>query len=459
MKRRRRFLKLMGAGAAAGIASMAGCSIPLGGNGSKDDDPWETPTETPEPEAAKETFEYFFNDQTGTLGHIGDDVPEDAPDWQVVDNTLEEDDWQQFETNDLTGEGAVNSRAIEDIWQTRVQEGTPEQVMEATRRNFQNPRETFEGTLYNDFYNGNLWEEHDAVIYTASLVKATDDNTNIGSSAYMDWVVPSVAEPFLDRMEIEIPGYRLSSLLTTEAGDPEKNQDGQRIPLEEQNVPRDVAPEDKEGQFIKVGSGLAHPVGFLQYQENGEQRTKIAENTGADRRWMSWIRDPDESLYGLSLDEEAVELNNLERHPAHWVSAFHYDKAREIQEMGGFDSYGALDSSVMGSLYQMVEDIGNDHLLAGDGPGRPESYGRTPGWDIIVDDSFGRSVQDAMNNPTREKSEYMEYAGRAFKAAMDKQGWDEPLRVSGTLEDPTYEHLAREEFEDIIDQRAERFEP
>ena len=73
----------MGAGAAAGIASLAGCSIPLGGNG-REGDYWETPTETPEPEAAQGTFQYFFNDQTGTLGQVADDVPEDAPDWQVV---------------------------------------------------------------------------------------------------------------------------------------------------------------------------------------------------------------------------------------------------------------------------------------------------------------------------------------------------------------------------------------
>lgn len=37
---------------------------------------------------------------------------------------------------------------------------------------------------------------------------------------------------------------------------------------------------------------------------------------------------------------------------------------------------------------------------------------------------------------------------------MDHQGWDEPLRVSGTLEDPTYEHLARDEFDQIMDQRG-----
>lgn len=452
--KRRQALKLLSLGGVGGITSLAGCSIPLGGSGD-DEDHWETDTPTPEPEAAQGTFQYFFNDQTGTLGNIGGDVPEDAPDWQVVNNTLEEDDWKQMETNDLTGEGAVNSRSITELWDTRVNEGTIEEVRNATRDNFDNPRQRFEDTSYNLNGDRNIWNQHDALIYTASLAKAIDDHTDIASSAYMDWTVPSMAEPFLEQMDIEIPGYSLSTLMTTEAGDPDHDR-----PVEEQAVPRDVAREDEEGQRMKVGSGLAHPTGLLQYEdEEGNQEIKLAEVIGGVWRGPTWIREPEESLYGRPLEEGPLDLANQEMHPAHYVSAFHYDKAREIQEMGGFKYHGKLDSAVMGGLLHMVDDVQNDKLLPGDEDGRSKAYGRTPGWDIVVEDSFGRSVQDYLNNPSREKTKNAEYAGRAFMQVMKKQGWDEPLRVSGTLNDPTYEHLARDEFEDIIDQRAERFTP
>lgn len=451
---RRRFLKILGAGAVAGAASLAGCSIPLGGSGD-DEDHWETDTPTPEPEAAQGTYEYFFNDQTGTLGHIGGDVPEDAPDWQVVNNTLEEDDWKQMQTNDLTGEGAINESGVSDLWNQRVDEGSIEEVRNATKQNFENPRQSFEGSTFNLTGDRDIWNEHDAVIYTASLAKAIEDHTDISSSAYMDWTVPSLAEPFLEQMDIEIPGYSLSTLMTTEQGDPDHDR-----PLEEQAVPRDVAPDDVEDQMMKVGSGLVHPTGLLQYEnKEGNQELKLAEVIGGTWQGLSWIREPEESLYGRQLDEGPLDLGNQERHPVHYVSAFHYDKAREIQEMGGFGYYGALDNMIMGGLASIVDDAGNDILAGGDGENRPESYGRTPGTDIIVEDSFGRSVQEYLNNPTKAKAEQAEYAGRALISIWNEKGRDKPLRVSGTLEDPTYEHLARDEFENIIDQRAERFTP
>ena len=53
-----------------------------------------------------------------------------------------------------------------------------------------------------------------------------------------------------------------------------------------------------------------------------------------------------------------------------------------------------------------------------------------------------------------ESAEQFEYNARGFKQVMDHYGWDEPLKIGGILEAPTYKHLARDEFEQIMEQRG-----
>ncbi|MFB6256290.1 MAG: twin-arginine translocation signal domain-containing protein, partial [Haloplanus sp.] len=97
---------LLKTGIAAGISvTIPGCTGFLGGSDDDDRRDWKTPTTTPEPEAAQETFTYVFNDQTGSLGQVGNQqIPENTPSWKVVENTLEESQWQQMQNNDLDGE-------------------------------------------------------------------------------------------------------------------------------------------------------------------------------------------------------------------------------------------------------------------------------------------------------------------------------------------------------------------
>ena len=65
--------------------TLSGCSGIFGGNEAEEFDP------------RTEEFQYFFEDETGTLGSTteGQEPPEDAEDWQIIHNDLEESDWRR----------------------------------------------------------------------------------------------------------------------------------------------------------------------------------------------------------------------------------------------------------------------------------------------------------------------------------------------------------------------------
>ena len=83
--RRRAFLGTAG----ATVAGLAGCLGVFGGSES-------------EPHVRKRRFRFYFEDETGTLGAVGDHsaAPSDAADHQVVRNTHTEADWRAMREND-----------------------------------------------------------------------------------------------------------------------------------------------------------------------------------------------------------------------------------------------------------------------------------------------------------------------------------------------------------------------
>jgi len=276
---RRKLLEALGT---AGATALAGCSF------EKDNNEWreDTPTPTPEPEAPQGTFQYFFNDQTGTLGQVGDqNIPEDAPDWQVVDNELEENDWQEMESNDLEGAKKIIERKE---WDTQV--GMDGQK-NRTQQYFKNPEEAFQATDFNQEYEGDIWNAHDAVIYTASLMKASFESLTVGTSGGRDTIINSIAEPVLNDLDIEIPGYSLSTHVGTEPTDAAPNDEED---IGHWDIERNVAPADKDAQFMKESTGLSHLLGLLQYRdEEGGQQVRYVETAGTTGPYRSWLREPE----------------------------------------------------------------------------------------------------------------------------------------------------------------------
>lgn len=440
--RRRKLLQALGT---AGATGLAGCSSILGSSDDDDRRDWKTPTATPEPEAAQETFEYYFDSVEG-LGNVNnEEIPEDAARFQVIDEGPEKT-WEEIRSNDLDGDGgAYDAMAYDEGPNAEGWEGSLDAIIQRTEEIFNNPVETF--STEGSYRVENIENESDAVVFTRSLVKAVEEETEIASSGGKDTIINSIAEPVLNQLDIEIPGYSLSTLMATEECGPDYCN------WAEGQLPRDVLPQEGEdAEQIKVNSGFHHQPGLLQYEnQNGEQEVEYVEPIGPSGTFRNWVRKPEESVYTLPLSKEP-DLSEGEVFPEHFVTALEYTKARELEEMGGVD-LARPDWAIGVTLYHMVDDIENDIGPTGDDV---HSYGRTAGWDIIVEDSLGESLEDFKKNPTKQKAEYFRNTARGMKLALDKQGYDEPLRLSGTLEDPTYEHLARDEFEQIIDQRQQR---
>lgn len=429
---------------AALTAGLAGCS------GIFEEDPEDDfETSTP-PEGSQETFEYFFNDQTGTIGQVGDqDIPEDAPDWQVVDNSLEESDWQEMQSNDVD---EVRNRMEENVAPNGSgYDTTVDEIASRTQEILNNPEEEFSDNPEALYPVENITEEDDAVLYARALTAATWELAGLGSSGAAGAIIPAMAEPVLDRIDMEIQNFSFSRLYSSEPLD----QGFQDSVVAVGGLPRDVSTGDS-AEKMKVNSGLKHPIGFLQYtDQDGNQQIKYGEVTGNQQSlFPEIIRDPAESNYAMPLGSEPEVYQNQLNYPEHFVTALEYNKAREIQNMGGLSGPIDLDQKTFSFLYQLVDDGLNDRR--GDSWEDVEFHGETPGVDVIVEDSFGESLEDFKQYPTQQKSNYLENTARGMKLAIEENGYDEPFRIGGDIENPTFEHLARDEFEQIVDERQER---
>jgi hypothetical protein len=71
-----------------------------------------------------------------------------------------------------------------------------------------------------------------------------------------------------------------------------------------------------------------------------------------------------------------------------------------------------------------------------------------------ISDSFGESVSDYARNPTKEKKNYLQGTSRAIFSAVHKQGWNQPIALDGTIEDPEIYHVTEDTVEEIHADRA-----
>ncbi|EGQ43182.1 MAG: hypothetical protein J07AB43_11720, partial [Candidatus Nanosalina sp. J07AB43] len=109
-----------------------------------------------------------------------------------------------------------------------------------------------------------------------------------------------------------------------------------------------------------------------------------------------------------------------------------------------------FDLTMLNSLLWMVDDAPAFYDYDDDIESGAESEMPLGGKPLpVISNSFGRSVSDYARNPTKKKSRYLEGTSRAIFSAMDKQGWEEPIALDGTIENPEIYHVTEDTVEEI----------
>jgi hypothetical protein len=205
---------------------------------------------------------------------------------------------------------------------------------------------------------------------------------------------------------------------------------------------------------------------LLQYNKDGETEVKYAELTKAtlaNRFWRS-IRDPEESKYRASLDQDTMKHGGF---PEHFVTALDYSKARELElrneDILGFgpndgpntDKYLSLGDQIGQFLTELVDDYGFTGFHGEDGTDiNPDmNIGTEETGEMVaqtlVSDEFGESLEEYVVDPDQETREYVENIGRGIYTIRQEQGWDTTLALTGTIEDPEIRGTTRETVDTI----------
>jgi hypothetical protein len=407
---RRKFTQALLAGATGAIA---GCGGKNGGS---------TPTE--ERSVSDRSFQYFFEEAPG-FNQVGGDVSDDAEEWQVVNSALERredmDSWREMQLNDHH----MARLDIEEGVEPHIQghDGSVEEIVEQTRANYQKRTSDIQG--------------EDAVEYTLSLRNAVKEVTNQSDSLAADVLNTNLAEWVLDQLEFDIPEYKLTTLYTTKHA-----TEGSCESLGCAGAPR-----EKNGQTY-LNSGFVHPIGFLQYREEGNLETKYFE---LESQQYTDVADPENSIFRSSLEKEEIQDNGT-FFPEHHVSAFDYGKARQLESQGVIDS-GQVDLLLTSGILAMVDDVSTPYDYSG------TDYETGADWSgtnlsSVVSDTFGESVVDYVTHPTEDKHEYLEGTSRAVFSALTKHGSSEPIALDGTIQNPEILHPTQETRDSIIEDAA-----
>lgn len=392
---------------------------------SEDTDDTEEQQTTEDPETA---VRYFFQDETGALGHLADDeVPENYD--HTITNTKTEQEYHEIQRNDRTfaEDAASNQRAP----QGQGLEMTVDEIINRAEEIYNNPEQEFD--VPDSFDDINFAEEDDEMTFVRSLIKAADE-AGVDSSGLANMVINNLAEDAVDQIQPGFTDFKLSTLPATEAINPAAQGHAGGVQGTEYG--------DEYGN-----SGFRHLPGILQYQKNGETEVKYAELTDAidvTPTFYHVIRDPEDSIYRESLEQETVNTTgggNGIRFPEHYVTAFDYEKARDLQSQGilGLESNGKGVINGVGDylgvvLFQLVDDIGITGYDTNPDLDLPNPQVAVDG--TIVSDEFGESIEEYVTNPTTEKRQYMENIGRGMHQVQQQEGWGTSLALTGTLEDP-----------------------
>lgn len=435
---RRRFLQ---GAAAAGTAAIAGCNTgdsaeetPPGNDSDQTQDGTPPGTETDEQDQTDDdqqteedpetAVRYFFEDETGALGHLADDETPENYD-HVITNTATEAEYQEKQRNDREypegmEEGQLNMTVDEMI-------ARAEQI-------YNNPAQEFEGPI--EEYGIDFTEEDNEITFTRALVKASRE-AGVDSSGLADIVVANIAEDAVQQIQPGFNDFKLSTVFATEAVPPGYGAEG-------------GAERTNEFNQTYLNSGFLHLPGMLQYEKDGETEVKYVEQTDPlnVNIFRRVIRDPEFSVYRSSLEQDTVAVSRDSEpgdtgsmFPEHYVTAFDYDKGRKLEseEVLGFrenesGTLVGLGDRIGETMRQLVDDMGvtgynNNEDLNLDNA-RPD-WGGT-----LVSNEFGESLEEYITNPTTEKRQYMEDIGRGLFQIRNQEGFGASIALTGTLEDP-----------------------
>jgi hypothetical protein len=415
---------------AAGAAGLAGC----GGKSNEEANPYNQDTETPEPEHLDTNFRYHFTDAEG-FNQVGGEIPEDADEHQIVESFVQTsdkvDDWTEMLTND-------HNKARLAIDGSRVPkpgelDGDVEEIVQKTEELFDNWPETaeeFEEDFNSDIAGIEVTQieeiEDKAEQFTMALRGASAIVTGHNNSAAANYLNTNLAEYTLEQLNIDIPGYKVSTLWTAIDTNYEE-------------------PEEK--------ANFSHPIGFLQYEdENGNQKAKHFEFENSV--WDRHSARLDNSVYSTSLNKDFVFPDRpTEFEPNNFLSPLDYERGRELERRGELGEN--FDLRMLNALNQLVDDAPEFYDYDESTRSGAESQmpiGGKP--NPVISNSFGQSVSDYARNPTKEKKRYLEGTSRAIFSAMAKQGWNEPIALDGTIENPEVYHATEDTIEQIHEERA-----
>jgi len=430
---RRNLLKGIGA---AGVAATAGC---IGGDGDNE----ENQEETEKPQ----TGQIYFQDQTGTLGHLSNEnPPENAEDWQIIRNELTEDEWQEKQENDIS---QIEKRQIEG------EGGLNKSVDEYVQR----AEEIFLNEEFNHDYPKmfDIPAEDDEVTFTRALIKSVQEDPAVDSSGLADDVIANLAEHAATQIDaVDFNDYKLSTVPATES-----------IAESQHTSPNKGAPYGNT-----VNSSFTHMPAVLQYNKNGETEVKYTELTSPiiDGRFFKSIRNPENSKYQSGTDEEDfTDYGHPDSDsfgygiPEHFVTALDYTKVRELEQrdediLGFGQNRGPSDNnqwSVGDEISQFLHELVDDIHGAVNNPDvdydkdADYEYGRT-----VVSDEFGESLEEYVLDPEPETRQYMENIGRGLYQIRQQEGWDTNLALTGTLENPEITAAEIDTINEIREQHA-----
>ncbi|WP_311170619.1 hypothetical protein [Halobellus ordinarius] len=415
---RRRLLATIGG---VGVTGLAGCNAILG-NDEEEFDPREA------------EFQYFFVDETGTLGGTaeGQEPPEDAEDWQIVRNTVTESDWKAMQGNDVERARGYLAGEATDVAGREEFEGTVEEIVQRTQEIYENPEEALDTSSATE---GHIFEqmqqEDDPVAFTRALIHATDTVTDVTSSGGKAFLAPNIAEYAVEELGLEFPEYELSGISSTEP-----------TGLEDQMIEGSMR-ETEDGGTVGTG-GMTHLLSLLTYEKGGELQNKYVENIKAHptSTFRSMLRDPEDSAY-----REPIEGGRFKIHentqgapmwPEHYATDFEQEKLEKMREMGIDIERPGMQ--LVSTAVNMIDDGLNDRTS------RP-----VDGYRITVSDEIKEQAEDFALNPTKEKKEKIENFGKISYSVLEKQigedyrsdpvyGADNPIRIEGSLENPEFYH-------------------
>lgn len=383
-----------------------------------------------------EEFQYAFRDETETLGNISDvnADPEEASEFQIVENGLSDEEWEAMRRDDVEVARDYLSGDLERRPNHSGQEGTVEEIVQRTEEIFERP-ESVDSEHLADLLRS---DEDNAVRFTRALVHAVDEVTDISSSPGKNNIAPNVAEYAMNELGLDFSRYNLSTAVSAEPINAKMDDE-----VNEKSV-------RERPNGIEVGViGMHHLASHLTYEADDGLEMRYVENTKAtpERYFLHAIRSPDESVYSTSIDEDTVEMPNGDiQFPEHYVTGLELEKGLRMQEEGLMEE-GTVERAFVTGALEMVDDGLNNRVQL--------MANSNEGYDIELSDSFVESADGMTEDISREEFENYRNIGKAVYQIFENKlgedfkgeplrGYDQPLKIDGTLEEPEFYHLEGE---------------